>query len=81
MPFALFVVGVWLLIAGVRNTAGPATTPGTLFALLHGDFTGSDNFAYWFLAIVLIGSIGYIKPLRPLSSAFLVLLCVLRVFW
>lgn len=76
MPFALLLIGVWLLIAGVRNTAGPASTPGTLFALLHGDFTGSDNFAYWFIAIVLIGAIGYIPKLKSLSTAFLVLVLV-----
>lgn len=76
MPFALLLIGVWLLIAGVRNTAGPASTPGTLFALLHGDFTGTDNFAYWFIAIVLIGAIGYIPKLKSLSTAFLVLVLV-----
>lgn len=76
MPFALFLIGIWLLIAGVRNTAGPASTPGTLFALLHGDFTGTDNFAYWFIAIVLIGAIGYIPKLKSLSTAFLVLVLV-----
>lgn len=76
MPFVLLLIGVWLLIAGVRNTAGPSSTPGTLFALLHGDFTGTDNFAYWFIAIILIGAIGYIPKLRSLSTAFLVLVLV-----
>lgn len=76
MPFALLLIGVWLLIAGVRNTAGPSSQPGTLFALLHGDFTGPDNFVYWFIAIILIGSIGYIPKLKSLSTAFLVLVLV-----
>lgn len=76
MPFALLIIGVWLLIAGVRNTAGPASSPGTLFALLHGDFTGSDNFAYWFIAIILIGAIGYIPKVRSVSVAFLTLILV-----
>lgn len=76
MPFALLIIGVWLLIAGVRDTAGPATQPGTLFYLLHGDFTGPNNFIYWFLAIVLIGALGYIPRLKPLSTAFLALVLV-----
>jgi hypothetical protein len=76
MPFALLIIGIWLLVAGVRNTAGPASQPGTLFALLHGDFTGSDNFAYWFIAIILIGAIGYIPKLKGLSTAFLALVIV-----
>lgn len=76
MPFALLIIGVWLLIAGVRNTAGPASSPGTLFALLHGDFTGSDNFAYWFIAIILIGAVGYIPKVRSVSVAFLTLILV-----
>ncbi len=76
MPFALLLIGIWLLVAGVRNTAGPASSPGTLFSLVHGDLTGPDNFAYWFIAIILIGAIGYIPKLKPLSTAFLVLVVV-----
>lgn len=76
MPFALLIIGVWLLIAGIRNTAGPVSQQGTLFNLFHGDFTGSDNFAYWFVAIVLIGAIGYIPRLRSVSVAFLTLVLV-----
>lgn len=76
MPFALLIIGVWLLIAGVRNTAGPASQPGTLFYLLQNDFTGPNNFAYWFIAIILIGAIGYIPKLKPISTAFLTLVVV-----
>ncbi len=76
MPFALLLIGIWLLVAGVRNTAGPASQPGTLFALVHGDLTGPDNFAYWFIAIVLIGALGYVPKLKPLSTAFLALVVV-----
>ncbi len=76
MPFALLIIGVWLLVAGVRNTAGPATSPGTLFALVHGDFVGNDNFVYWFLAILAIGVLGYVPKIKPLSTAFLALVIV-----
>lgn len=76
MPFALLIIGIWLLIAGVRDTAGPVTKQNTLFYLVRGDFTGPDNFVYWFIAILLIGSIGYISKLKPLSTAFLWLVIV-----
>lgn len=67
MPFALLIIGVVLLIAGVRGTQD------TLFTLVKGDFAGSNNFIYWFVAILIIGAIGYIKPLKPISNALLIL--------
>jgi hypothetical protein len=70
MPFALLIVGVFLLVAGVRGTQN------TLFALVKGDFTGTDNFIYWLLAILIIGAIGYIPKLKPISTGFLVLVIV-----
>lgn len=70
MPFALLVVGIVLLVAGARNKQDD------LFALVKGDFSGPDNFIFWFLAIVIIGAIGYIPKLKPLSTAFLGLVIV-----
>lgn len=67
MPFALLIVGILLLIAGVKNTQG------TLYTLVQGDFTGQDNFLYWFTAILVIGAIGYVPKLKPLSTGFLIL--------
>lgn len=70
MPFALIITGLVLVIAAVRNTQDE------LFTLVKGDFTGDANFAYWLVVILLVGSVGYIKQLRSLSTAFLVLLVV-----
>jgi hypothetical protein len=70
MPFALLILGILLLVAGVRNTQD------VLFALFKGDFVGQDNFIFWFLAIVLIGALGYIPKLKPISTAFLGLVIV-----
>lgn len=67
MPFVLVTVGVILLVAAIRNTQG------TLFTLLGGDFTGPNNFIYWFVSILLIGAVGYIPKLKPFSIAFLTL--------
>jgi hypothetical protein len=70
MPFALLLIGLVLLIAGVKNTQD------TLFSTVKGDFTGQDNFIYWFVAIIIIGSLGYIPKLKPISTAFLALVIV-----
>jgi len=70
MPFALLLVGLVLLISGVKNTQD------TLFATVKGDFQGQDNFIYWFVAIIIIGAIGYIPKLKPISTAFLALVIV-----
>lgn len=70
MPFALLLVGLVLLISGAKNTQD------TLFATVKGDFTGQDNFIYWFVAIMIIGGLGYIPKLKPISTAFLALVIV-----
>lgn len=70
MPFALLIVGAFLLIAAVRGTTDG---PSGLFALVAGDFTGSPNFTFWVVAILLIGVIGYVQKIKPLSDAMLVL--------
>jgi hypothetical protein len=70
MPFVLILVGVVMVVAGVRNTFSQLTS------LLAGDFTGQDNFLYWFLSIMIVGSIGYIPKLKPFSNIMLLLLLV-----
>lgn len=70
MPFALLIVGVFLLVTSVRNKQDD------LFKLLQSDFTGQGNFWYWAVSILLIGAIGYVPKLKPLSDSFLVLVIV-----
>lgn len=81
MPFALLLIGIVLVVAAVRNTTGILWNgnPGTSFKGIKGDFTGDNNFTYWLASILLIGAIGYVKPLQPLSRVFLVLLVVVLV--
>lgn len=73
MPFALILVGVLLVVAAVRDTTDK------LFALVKGDFTGPNNYTYWMASILLIGALGYVKALQPLSRIFIVLLVVVLV--
>lgn len=73
MPFVFIIIGIVLLVSGVRGQSS------TLVTLIEGDLTGTNNFAYWILAILLIGAIGYVEDLRMLSRAFLVLVIVVLV--
>lgn len=70
MPFALLILGAVLLVAAVRGTQDD------LFTLVKGDFTGNGNFLYWVVVLLIIGAVGYIPKLKPLSDAFLVLMVV-----
>lgn len=74
MPFALLIVGIVLVVSGVRDTTSE------LVKLVKGDFTGSGNFTYWILSILLVGSLGYIQDLQKLSRAFLVLIIIGLLF-
>lgn len=73
MAFALLTIGLVLLVSAVRNTQGD------FFTLVKGDFTGPNNFVYWIAAIGVIGAVGYIPKLKPLSTAFLVLVVLVLV--
>jgi hypothetical protein len=67
MPFVLITIGVVLLVAAVRGTQED------LYYLAAGDFIGKDNFIFWFLSILIIGAIGYIPKMKPISDGFLIL--------
>jgi hypothetical protein len=67
MPFAMLIVGIILLVSAVRNTTDD------LFALVKNDFTGPNNFIFWVVSILIIGAIGYIPKLKPISTGFLAL--------
>lgn len=71
MPLFLLIAGIILLTAAIRNKQD------LLFATLKDDFTGPNNFLYWGLSIFVITFVGYYKPLKPLSNAFLVLVIII----
>ena len=68
MSFALLLIGIVLLVAAVRGTQDQ------LVFLLKADFTGPANFGYWVVVLLVLGAIGYIERLKPLSDGLLVLL-------
>jgi|SRR5579859_4558629 len=67
MPFVIIAFGVILVAAGIRGTQG------ALFTLLKNDLTG---FAPWFVSILVIGALGYVKSIKPITDGFMVLLIV-----
>ncbi len=73
MAFALLIIGILLLVSSIRNTQD------NLKAILIKDFTGSGNFGWWVVALLIIGAVGYINRLKGLSDAFLVLV-ILALF-
>ena len=81
MPFVLVITGVVLLIAAIKNTYGQTTPSGSpgLGALLQNDFTGQNNFIFWLVAMLVIGAIGYIPKLKPVSIGLLVLVVAVLV--
>jgi hypothetical protein len=68
MPIAFLIIGSVLIIAGVRDTAGD------LWTLIQGDFTGDKSYIRWVVAILIIGSLGYVESIKPASRAFLALM-------
>jgi hypothetical protein len=73
MPFAFLIVGTVLVISGVKGTSAQ------LLTMFKADIQGKDGYLYWAVAILLIGSVGYVPALKPFSRAFLVLVLVVLV--
>lgn len=75
---ALFIVfaGIVLVVIGLNNQLSAAS------ALLKEDFAPSDgsiSFSIWIVAILLVGAVGYYKPAKPFSNAFLLLIFVMII--
>lgn len=70
MPFVLIVVGIILLVTAIQGTTGQ------LGSMLVQDTFGTGGYVYWFVAIIVIGAVGYVKQLKTLSDMgmFLVVL-------
>lgn len=67
MPIVFGVIGVLLIVAGVRGTTSQ------LFSLVKSDFSGQPNYFEWMIAIFLVGAIGYVKQLSTISRMMMIL--------
>ena len=74
MPIFLLIVGVLLIIIAINDKTSE------LSQLISEDFkpsaSGVPGFPVWILAIFIAGSLGYVRELRPVANAFLVLIMV-----
>jgi hypothetical protein len=73
VPFVLLVLGILFFVVSLQGTQG------SLFALLKSEFVGTNSFVVWAAAFVIIGLLGYIKPIRPITHAFLVLMLLVLI--
>lgn len=79
MPLIILAFAILLVVSGINNKLAPNSDNSgqpTLSHLLATDFLGDGrgpSFTIWLGAIVVIGALGYIKPVKPFSNAFLVL--------
>jgi hypothetical protein len=80
MAFVLLIIGLVLLVSGVRNTASSDGSGNLgLYDLVKGEFTGDHSYMTWVFAILVIGALGYIDQLKSLSRSFLVLVLVVLI--
>lgn len=68
MALFLLIIGIILIVSAVKNTYGE------LLTLIWGDFTGAGNFSYWIVALFVVGAVGYVAKLKPLSDGLLILI-------
>lgn len=71
MPFALIFAGALLIAAGINGQSGQ------LFTLVKGDIEA--GYIYWMFSILVIGALGYVEDLKPLSRAFMALVLVVLI--
>jgi hypothetical protein len=76
MPIFFLLIGVMLIVVAVNDKISELT------GLIREDFSPTSNvaaFPVWMVAIFVTGALGYVKALRPVANAFLVLIIVSMV--
>lgn len=76
MPIFILFVGIILVAVGINDKLPDLVT------LIKEDFKPSDNapgFHWWIIAIVAVGALGYIRPLKGLANGFIVLIILVII--
>ena len=73
MPFVFLIVGVLFLVLARNGTQGDFET------LLKSEFSGQHSFFVWASAIVILGLIGFFKPVRPITDAMIGLIVLVLI--
>lgn len=73
MPFILIAVAIILLVTAFQGTTGQ------MVRMLDDDIFGPKGYIYWFVAIFVVGAIGYIKAFKTLSDTFIFLIVLVLI--
>lgn len=73
MAWPVLLIGLVLVIVGFRGETDKFAET------VREDFTGQPNFLFWVVAVFGIGAMGAVKPLRPISDGFFVLILVVLI--
>lgn len=73
MPFVFLIVGVLFLVLARNGTQGDFET------LLKSEFSGQHSFFVWASAIVILGLIGFFRPVRPITDAMIGLIILVLI--
>jgi hypothetical protein len=70
MPFIFTIFAILFIVIGARGQSS------TAIALLKSEFTGPNSFIQFLIAILVVGFLGYLKPLKLISDGFLLLILI-----
>jgi hypothetical protein len=73
VAFAFLIVGLMMLVIGVRNQTAAAVQ------LLEKEFAGPTSFVPWLLSLGVVGAVGYWKPAKPFSDGILGLIILVMI--
>lgn len=73
MPFVLLFLGFLFLVVAINGTQGD------FFSLLKSEFTGANNFVVWIGAIMILGLLGYFRPIRPITHGLIALVFLVLI--
>lgn len=73
MPFVFVVIGLVFLVSAIRGTQD------ALFTLVKSEFQGKGSFVSWAAAIMILGAIGYARPVRPIADAMIGLIILVMI--
>lgn len=73
MPIFFLVIAVLLIAAGINNKTREL---GELIGDSFRPQDGSPSFITWILALLLVGSLGYVSQLKPVANALIALILI-----
>jgi hypothetical protein len=73
MPLVFLCLGILFLVTAIRGTHED------MFSLLKSELWGKDSFLPWVSAFLVLGLLGYYKPVRPMTNALIGLIVLVLI--